>query len=137
MLLYGTATKFIDLRHQTIQEITVVAHNDNRTIKIANCLLQDILRTHIQMVGRFVEDKEVHRFKQQLNHRQAGPFTATQHLDRLLRGLTAKHEGPQDIANFQSDIPNRHTVDGVEHRQVLIQQLRLVLRKVAQLHVMA
>ncbi len=88
------------------------------------------------MIGRLVQYQEVHRFEQQLYHGKAGAFAAAQHLHFLVRSFAAEHKGAQYVAYLQADVAHRHSVDGVEHRQRFVQQLRLVLRKVAYLHVM-
>ena len=89
------------------------------------------------MVGRFVEDEEVHRLEQELDHGQAGALTTTEYLHLLVRCLAAEHKGTQDVAYLQTDVAHSHAVDGVEHRQLAVQQLRLVLREVAYLYVVS
>ena len=89
------------------------------------------------MVGRLVEYQEVHRFQQQPNHSQSTAFTTTQHLHFLIRFLAAKHKGAKDVVDFQADIPLSHIVNGLKYRQVLIQQLGLVLGKITYLYVMS
>ena len=88
------------------------------------------------MVGRFVQNQEVHRLQQQLNHSQTGTFSAGKHFYFLIRSFTAKHESTQNITYLQPDIPRRHPVDRIKYRHVLIQHLRLILCKVADLYVM-
>ena len=50
-------TEFIYLAHQTIQEVTVVTHHDQRTVEIEQRLLQHILCLQIKMVGRLIENQ--------------------------------------------------------------------------------
>ena len=135
MLFHQATAKFINFRDQSVEELAVVAHHDNRAVKIADGILQHVFRTHIKMVRRFVENQEVHRFQQQLDHRQTATLPAGKHLDFLVGCLAAKHESAQDVADFQPHIALGHTVYRVEHRQLAVQQLRLVLRKIADLHV--
>ena len=71
MLTNLTATELIHLIHKAVEEVTVVAHYDSRTVKGADSLLQHILRLHVQVVRRLVEDEEVNRLKQQANHCQS------------------------------------------------------------------
>ena len=59
MLRHFLVSELIDLRDQPIQEITVVGYDDQRPVKVKQRLLQDILRLHIQMVCRLVEDQDV------------------------------------------------------------------------------
>ena len=87
------------------------------------------------MIGRLVEDQQVHRFQQQLDHGQAGALTAREHLHFLVDILPAKHEGSQAIPYFRTDVTHRDVVDGLKDRQLLLQQRCLVLCEVTDLHV--
>ena len=77
------ATKLIYLIYQTIQELTVVAHDNGGAVECLDRFLQHILRLHIQVVGRLIENEQIHRLQQQLDHRQTAALTTTQHLDIL------------------------------------------------------
>ena len=74
------------------------------------------------MVGRLVEDQEVDRLEQQLDHRQARAFTPRKNLHFLGRIFAAEHERAQQILDLVAHVAYRHIVDRLEHRQVLIQQ---------------
>ena len=111
--------------------------NYHRTVKIADSFLQHILRAHVEMIRRFIENQEIHRFQQQLNHGKTGTLSAGKHFHLLVRSLATKHECSQYITYLQPDIPYRHTVDGIEYRKIFIQQLRLILSKIANLHVVS
>ena len=63
MLLDHSATELIYLRHQTVEELTVVTHHDNRTVERLDGFLQHILRLHVEVVGGLIENQQVHRFK--------------------------------------------------------------------------
>ena len=89
------------------------------------------------MVGRLVENQQVDRLQQQTNHSQSTTLSTTKHLDLFVSGLASKHKGAKDIVDAQTDIASRHIVDGLKHREVLVQQLRLVLCEVTYLHVMS
>ena len=69
-----------------------MADNYHRTVKITDGLLQYIFRTHIKMIRRFVENQEIHRFQQQLNHGETGTFATGKDFYLLVRSLSAKHE---------------------------------------------
>ena len=73
------------------------------------------------MIGRFVENKEVHRFQQQLYHGKTGTLSTGEHFYLLVRSFTAKHESTEDITDFEADIPYRHTVNRIEYGQIFIQ----------------
>ena len=137
MLTNLTAAELIHLIHKSVEEVTVVAHYDSRTVKGADSLLQHILRLHIQVVRRLVEDKEVNRLKQQTDHCQTRAFTARKHLYVFVACLATEHERAEDILYLQTNLTLRHVVYGLEHREVLVEQLRLILREVANLRVVA
>ena len=114
-----------------------MAHYDDGAVEVAYGGLEHVLGAHVQVVGGLVEDEEVHRLEQQLDHGQAAALAAREHLDLLVRRLAAKHERAQYVADAQADVALGHAVDGVEHRQLAVEQLGLVLRVVADFDVMA
>ena len=136
MLGDATACKFINLIDQTIEKLTVVAHDDGRSVESLNGFFQHIFRRHIQMVGRFIENEQIYGLEQQFNHGQSAALASAQHLDALLRRFATKHECPQKVVDFEPHVARGHTVDSVVDGKVLIQQLCLVLCKIANLHVM-
>ena len=77
------ATKLIYLIYQAIEELTVVAHDDGSAVECLDSFLQYILRLHIQVVGRLIENEQIHRLQQQLDHRQSAALATAQHLDIL------------------------------------------------------
>ena len=48
--------ELIDLGHKPVEEVTVVAHTNERTVVILQCLLEYILCLQVEMVGRLVKD---------------------------------------------------------------------------------
>ena len=60
-----------------------MAHDDSRAVECLDSFLQYILRLHIQVVGRLIENEQIHWLQQQLDHRQTAALTTTQHLDIL------------------------------------------------------
>ena len=136
MLAHTATRKLIHPLHQSVQKVTVVTDHNHRTVKIPDCLLQHILATHIQMVRRLVQYQQVHRLQQQLDHRQTRTLTPAQHLHLPVRGLPAKHKRPQNVTYLGTNLATRHTVNSIKHRQLPIQQLSLVLRKIPYLHIM-
>ena len=88
------------------------------------------------MVRWFVEDEEIHGFKQQTNHCETRTFAARQHLNFLVRSLAAEHERAEDVADAGSYVAASHTVNGVKDSQFGVEQLCLVLCEIAYLSVM-
>ena len=89
------------------------------------------------MVGGLVENQEIDRLQEQADHSQSAALTAAEHLHLLIRSLATKHKGTQYVVDAQADIALRHIVDGLEHGETLVEQLRLVLGEIAYLHIMA
>ena len=137
MLLHLAAAKLIDLGHQPIQEFTVVTDDDGRAVESPDGLLQHILRSHIQMIGRLVENQQVDRLQQQTDDGQTAAFASAEHFHTLVTLLASKHEGTQNVVDAQSDFTLRHMVDGLKHGEALVQLLSLVLCEIAYLHIMA
>ena len=132
-----TAAELIHLGDQSVQELTVVADDDGRAVESLDGLFQHVLRGHVQVVGRLVEYQQVHRFQQQTYHGQTTAFAAAEHLDTLVTLLAAKHESTQNGIDAHTDFTFGHIVNRLKHRQALVQQLCLILSKIAYLHVMA
>ena len=89
------------------------------------------------MVGRLVEDEEIHGFQQQANHCQSASFSSTEHLYLLVTLFTAKHKGAKDIIDPKTDRAFRHMIYRLENGQAFIKQLSLVLGKITNLHIMS
>ena len=120
MLAYLSATKLIHLVYQSVEELTVVAHDDGCSIEGLDGFLENILRLHVEMVGWLIENQEVDRLEQQLDHRQSAALAATEHLDILLGGLAAKHECSQEIVHLEAHIARGHIVYGLEDGKALV-----------------
>ena len=136
MLAHLASAKLINLPNQSVEEVTVVRHDNHCSVKIGYCLLQHILCLHIQMVGRLVKDKEVDRLKQQTNHCQSSFFSTRKHFHLLVRRLASKHKRTEDIPYFRADVANRHLINRVKHRYFAIKQRRLILSEIADFYIM-
>ena len=88
------------------------------------------------MIGRFVKNQEVYRFKKKFDHCQSGTFSTGKDFDFLVRSFAAKHEGTQNIPYLQTDISRCYPVYGIKHRQIFIQHLCLILCKITDLNIM-
>ena len=108
----------------------------HRTVKLAYRLFQHIFRTHIQMVGRLVENKEIHRFEQKLYHCQASTLTTGKNFYFLIRSLPAKHESSKNVTDLKTDISRRYPIDCIKYGKTFVQHLCLILGKITDLHIM-
>ena len=137
MLAHTLMAKLIDLGHQAVKEVTVVAHEDERTVIVLQGLLEHILGLEVEVVGGLVEDEQVHGLEKEFEQRQASALTTGEHLHLLHRLFGAtKHEGAQEVANLVAHLSFGYVVDGLEHGELLIEQRGLVLRKVTYLYIM-
>ena len=56
--------EFVDLCDETVQEVTVMADDDEGAVKVDERLLEYVLGLHVEVVGGLVKDKEIDRFEQ-------------------------------------------------------------------------
>ena len=75
MFAHLSATKLVDTGYESVEEVTIMAHANERTIKIVESLLQYILGAKIKVVGRFVKNKQIDGFEQQLKQSQTSSLT--------------------------------------------------------------
>ena len=90
------------------------------------------------MVGRLIQNQQIDRFQQKLDHRQPGTFSTGKHLD-FLHGFfrSSEHESSQQIADLVADFSLRHIIDGLEYGQILVKKGSLVLGKITDLYIMS
>ncbi len=81
-----------------IQKVTVVRYQDQRAVKRTERVLQNVLRLDIEVVRRLIQDQQVHRLQQQLDHGQACLLTTDRYFYFLLDRLAAEHKGTQNVA---------------------------------------
>ena len=137
MLAHFPATELIDFRHEAVEEVTVVAHNDEGAVKILQRLLKHVFRAQIEVVGRLVENEQIEGFEQEFENGQARTLTARKHFHLLRSFLAAEHEGTEQIADFEANFAFRHVVDGVIDGDFAVEQRGLVLCEVTDLHIVA
>ena len=66
--------EFVDLCDETVQEVTVMADDDEGAVKVDERLLEYVLGLHIEVVGRLVKDKEIYGFEQQFEDGKSCSF---------------------------------------------------------------
>ncbi len=89
------------------------------------------------MVGWLIQNQEVKGLKKHHGHGQTGTFAPRQYLHFLLHIISAEYKGTQDIPDATANITHCYTVDCLQYRKISIQDLILVLCKIAQLHIVA
>ena len=103
MLTHPLVAKFKNFGGQSIQEVSIVRHQDERAIKSLEGILDDVLSLHVEVVGRFIENQKIDRLQKELDHSQTGFFTTRKHLHFFVDVVAFKHEGSEDILDFGSD----------------------------------
>ena len=137
MLADATTAELIDFRDKTVEEFAVVADDDGGAVEGTDGLFQHVFRLHIEVIRRLVENEQVHGFQQQANHCQPTALAARQHFYFFVRLLAAEHKRTENVVDAQADFAACHSVDGLENGERLVEQLRLILGEVADLHVVA
>jgi len=137
VLAHMALAELIDLGDQTVEEFAVVAHDDGCAVEGADGLFEHILGLHVQVVGGLVEDEQIDGLHEQAYHGETAALAAAEHLDLLLRGFAAKHECTQEVVDLQAHVAGGYAVYGVVDGDVFVEQLGLVLGKIADLHVVA
>ena len=61
----------VNLVHQAVKKIAVVRNKDQRSIVVPQRFFKHIFGTHIEVVGRLVEDEHVHRFEKEFGQSKA------------------------------------------------------------------
>lgn len=137
MFSYFSSSKFINFSDKSVQKVAVVAYKDERSVKIFERLFEYVLGFEIKMVGGLVKNQQVDRLQQKFYHAQPHTLSSRQHFHFFLVLFSAKHECPEQIADFQSRISHRNIVDYLKHRKVLIKERCTVLGKITYLHIVA
>ena len=112
-----------------VEEITVMGYDEVRPAEIQQSLFQHFPRRDVEMVRRFVEDKEIRPLQEKLQQGQPGLFAAAEAVDDLEDIVAAEHEAPQDGPGFFFAI-TEIVHDFIEDRPSSV-QVRVFLGKIA------
>ena len=63
MLAHASSAKLINLLHKPIKELAVVAHHYHSAVEVAYGIFQHVFGAHIKVVGRLIENQQIHRLK--------------------------------------------------------------------------
>ena len=66
--------EFVDFCDETVQEVTVMADDDEGAVKVDERLLEYVLGFHVEVVGRLVKDKEIDGFEQKFEDGKSCSF---------------------------------------------------------------
>ena len=66
--------EFVDFCDEAVQEVTVMADDDEGAVKVDERLLEYVLGLHVEVVGRLVKDKEIDGLEQKFEDGKTGAF---------------------------------------------------------------
>ncbi len=122
------------VRHHAVEEVAIVAHEQQSTVEFGDALLQQVERVHVEVVGGLVHHEEVRRLREQPGEQQPVAFPAGQRADGRVQLVRPEQELPQ-IAGEMATLPVDHhvvaaLVDVVHHRrrEVQLRALLVVVR---------
>ena len=112
-------------------------NNDQSTVISLKSLLENILRTNIHMVCRFVKCKKIIWFEHQLGHSKTRTLTAAEHSHLLIDILTLEKEGTENITKLQTDVSHSDSVESLEHSIILIKDILLILSIISDINIVS
>src|SRR5690606_29084399 len=83
-----------------VEEIPVVADEQNRARKLLERAFKGLDRWNIQVVGRLVQQQDIRLIKQELSQPYTGALAAGKHPDRLVNAFTAQQKHGEHIAHL-------------------------------------
>ena len=116
-------------RCKAVDEIAVVAHEQERPVVALHRLFDPLARRDIEVVRRLVEDQEIHFLIHQDAELEARKLAAREHADALKNVLAREVERGQAVARaLRRDVALgvEHRVDQVSFRHVEFDDLRQV-----------
>ena len=76
MFGYPFVAKLINLADQSVQEVTIVAHEYQCPVEVHKGLFRDVFGLHVQMVGRLIQQKQIGRTHERTSQRDSVSPTA-------------------------------------------------------------
>ena len=137
MLLDLSIPELIQLVYKSVKKITVMGHNYERSVIILECLLENILRPDVHMIGRLVKCQKIVRLEDELGHGKPGPFSSAQHGYLLIYIFSLEKERSENIAKLQPYITYSNTVQRTEHGIILIKDILLILSIITDIHIVS
>ncbi len=124
-----------DLDHpcrQGIDEVAVVGDENQRPLIALERIEQDFLGLQVEVVGRLVEEQQVGGLEQQDGQGQAVALAAGEDTDLLVDIVAMEEEGAEQVAQFRHHVEGGNPGDLLQHRQLPIEGVGLVLGEVGQ-----
>src|SRR5205085_2082661 len=90
-------------RH-AIEHVTVVRHQNQRSAKFEQTLLENFQSWNIQIVGWLVEQQDVRWLKHQLGYKNTRPLAARQAINGLIQLFAGKQEFCRPRCNVNDSV---------------------------------
>ena len=74
-----------------------MADEYHRSVVAGECVKQDLLAGHVQMIGWLVEHKEIERLQQELEDGHPATFSTAEHGHLLVDIVAAKEEAAEQV----------------------------------------
>ena len=115
---------------QPLDEVAVVADEDQRAAVVHQRVEQHVLRVQIEVVGRLVEQQQVGRPQEHAGDGQPRALAAGQHTGLLVDVVARKQEAAQDVPDCRHHVHRRAARERLVDGQHRVEARRLVLREV-------
>ena len=112
-----------------IEERAVVRNDQHAAGVVGERALQDILRLHVEVVGRLVEDQEICRAQQHADECHARAFAAGEHADFFEDIVAAEKKAAEKVAGVGCGFARGCGFDGFENGFFGIELVGVVLRE--------
>ncbi len=122
ILLDAAAAHLPDVVDDLVQEIAVMADNEQRAVPGLERALQPFDGLHVQVVGRLIEDEQIGALQQQPGQQRACLLAAAQVAERRLPLLAAEAQPLQHLADAHLVVIAAGTFKGLQRRAVLRHQ---------------
>ena len=77
---------------QLVDEIAIMGDENRSAVIVAQCFKEDVLGTHVEMVGRFIQQQEISRIQQHPQQGVAVAFAAGKHANAFENVVVGKQE---------------------------------------------
>src|SRR5205807_5928537 len=122
-------------RGQLVDEVAIVRNQYYRPRICCQRIEQDVLGSHVEVVGWLVEQQEIGGMKQQSQQRIPPTFTAREHADSFEYVVGLKQKASQQTAQLGLGRARRKLSQIIENASIRIQFLVLVLCEIVRFHV--
>ena len=120
-----------------VEEGAVVGDDDDGAFVVLDGVLEDLLRLHVEVVGRFVENKEVGRADEHADEGDAGALAAGENADLFENIVSAEEETAEEVADLGGSLAAGDFLDGGDDGLARVEFVGVVLGEEGGLHAIA